>query len=311
VAAADPTLSVVFAHRTTFEIFQYAKVPGFRFNVVANGTMPSNQVYTWLANPNEWDIGEVAFSTYFMTHDLGSDHIALPIFPSRMVPHAGLWLHESSGIDTPRDLVGRRVGCNSFGTNYSVWARGVLAHQYDVATQRITWVQSVAEHRRDFQLPARFTIEVLPGNERSEKLLAEGRIDAASMASGAGGPRSRGVRPLFADPLNELRAYVAACETIPINTVLTVRRAVVERYPELPRLLLDAFSAARARQRATAPNEEDAIFEPLERVLGRSLIGYGFAANQRAIHEMVAYCYEQGITRRLYDPEALFLLTDS
>jgi 4,5-dihydroxyphthalate decarboxylase len=304
-------LTIAFAHRTTWEIFQYADLRGFRPNVVTDGTTPSNQVYTILAGAHEYDVGELAFSTCFMAQDLGTQDIALPIFPSRMVPHAGAWAREDAGIREPRDLVGRRVGCNSFGTNYSVWWRGILAHQYDVPVQRITWVQSVDEHRTDYRPPARFPIEIIPGNSRSETLLAEGRIDAASMASGAGGPRAANVRPLFADPSAELRSYVDAFGVIPINTVMTVRRATVERHPELPRLLLDAMTAARVRQQTEAPNAEDAVFQPLERDLGRALTGYGFAANRAAIQEMLAYCYEQGIIRRLYRPEELFLLTES
>jgi 4,5-dihydroxyphthalate decarboxylase len=306
-----PELTVAFAHRTTWEIFQHADVRGLPLEVVTDGTTPSNQVYTLLAGTHDYDVGELAFSTYFMTQDLGSQDIALPIFPSRMVPHAGAWVHERSGIREPRDLVDRRVGCNSFGTNYSVWLRGILAHQYDVPVQRITWVQSVEEHRSDFQRPARFAIEVIPGNVRSEVLLAEGRIDAASMASGASGPRSGNVRALFADPHAELRAYADGFGTVPINTVMTIRRATVERNPELSRLLFDAMVAARTKQQAAAPNAEDAVFQPLERDLGRPLTGYGFQANLPAIREMIAYCYEQGIIRRLYQPEELFLLTDT
>jgi 4,5-dihydroxyphthalate decarboxylase len=306
-----PELTVAFAHRTTWETFQHADVRGVPLEVVTDGTAPSNQVYTLLAGTHDYDVGELAFSTYFMTQDLGSQDIALPIFPSRMVPHAGAWVHEHSGIREPRDLVDRRVGCNSFGTNYSVWLRGILAHQYDVPVQRITWVQSVEEHRSDFQRPARFAIEVIPGNVRSEVLLAEGRIDAASMASGAGGPRSGSVRELFADAHAELRAYADGFGVVPINTVMTMRRSTVGRNPALPRLLFDAMVAARVKQQAAAPNAEDAIFQPLERDLGRSLTSYGFGANRPAIREMIAYCYEQGIIRRLYQPEELFLLTDT
>lgn len=304
-------LTIAFAHRTTWEIFQHASLPGFQFRTVTDGTTPSNEVYTLLANDHEWDVGELAFSTYLMARDLGSQDIALPIFPSRLAPHAGVWVHPHSEISQPADLMGRRMGCNSFGTNYSVWWRGILAHQYDVAPQRVIWVQSVEEHRADYRPPARFPIEVIPGNRRSEALLAEGRIDAATMAGGAGGPRARNARPLFTDPYAELRAYAGAFGVLPINTVLIVRRDTVERNPGLPRLLLDAMVAARETQRRTAPNAEDALFQPIEQSTGRTLTAYGYEVNARTIQEMLAYCYEQGIIRRLYHPEEVFLLTDS
>ncbi len=253
----------------------------------------------------------MAFSTFFMAQDLGSEDVGLPIFPSRMVPHAGFWVHPASAIREPGDLIGRRVGCNSWGTNYSVWSRGILAHQYDVPIQAITWVQSVAEHRRDYMLPRRYPIELVPGEVRSEMLLVQGRIDAAVMASGSTGPQTSSGRALFANPYAELRAYADRWNIIPINTVMTIRRAVAEAHPELPRVLLEAMTVAKAKQRAEAPNVEDKLLDPLEGHLGRSLTGYGFTANRPAIREMIAYCYEQDIIRRLYDPEELFLLTDS
>jgi 4,5-dihydroxyphthalate decarboxylase len=304
------TMTVALAHRTTWEIVRRARIPGVTLDIVHDGTTPSNQVYTLLAQKHEWDIGEIAFSTFFMAQDLGSDDIGLPIFSSRMAPHSGLWVRPECGIHESRDLVGKRVGCNSWGTNYSVWTRGILTHQYDVSIQAITWVQSVAEHRGDYALPRRFPIELVPGNLRSEALLAQGRIDAAAMASGSTGPQASAGRALFANPAAELRAYADRWNVVPVNTVLTIKRTVAAQYPELPQMLLDAMTAARSAQRAEAPNVEDAIFQPLERDLGRDLTGYGFAANRPAIREMIAYSYEQGIIRRLYDPEELFVLSD-
>ncbi len=310
MTTASVTLTVALAHRTTWEIVRRAQVPGVTLDIVHDGTTPSNQIYTLLAQDHPWDIGEVAFSTFFMAQGLGSPDIGLPIFPSRMVPHSGLWVRPDGDIRTPRDLIGKRVGCNSWGTNYSVWSRGILAHQYDVPVERITWVQSVPEHRDDYALPQRFPIEIVPGHVRSETLLAEGKLDAAAMASGSTGPQASSGRALFADPYAELRAYAAGWNVVPVNTVLTIKRALIERDPGLPGRLLDAMARARASQQAEAPNVEDAIFQPLERELGRDLTGYGFAANRPAIREMIAYCYEQGIIRRLYDPEELFAVAE-
>jgi hypothetical protein len=49
----------------------------------------------------------------------------------------------------------------------------------------------------------------------------------------------------------------------------------------------------------------------LREVAGLELPDYGFQANRDAIRLMIAYCYEQGIIRTLFEPEDLFLLTDS
>jgi 4,5-dihydroxyphthalate decarboxylase len=311
MTATARELDVALAHRETADLVRRVAIEGLHLNLVADGDIPSNQIYTLLSGKHGWDVGEMALSTYLMSYDLGSDDVALPIFPSRMVPHAGVWVHERAAIATPADLVGKRVGCNSFGTNYSVWFRGVLAHQYDVPIQRITWVQSVEEHRADFRRPGRFPIEIVAGGLRSEALLFAGEIDAASMASASQPPRSDRVHALFADPYEELRSYALQFGVAPINTVLMIRRAVVERDPDLPRRLLNGFTAARAEHQHAEGRGELPIYRRLEQETGRVFTGFGFQNNLAAIREMVAYCYEQGIIRSLSDPEDLFLLSDS
>jgi 4,5-dihydroxyphthalate decarboxylase len=303
-------LTIAYAHRETWELMQGIEIGGLSPRAVTDGSTPSNQVYTLLANPHEWDVGEIAFSTYLMCADLGCEDIALPIFPARMTPHAGVFVHESAGITSPADLVGSRIGCNSFGTNYSVWGRGMLAHQYDVTIERITWVQSVAEHRADYRLPSRFQIEMVEGNVRSEALLADGRIDAATTAGAGIGPRSSSVRPLFADPYAELRAFVEEFGFVPLNTVIIVRRSAVQANPDLPELLLEAFRYAQQRQ-AASPPEHEAIYRRLGADTGRPLLESGFAATREGIRTGIAFAYEQGIIRKLYDPEELFLLPQS
>jgi len=277
---------------------------------------PPAPIFSALAREHPWDIGEQGFSTYLMAFDLGKPQIALPVFPSRFFPHPGIWVNERSGIQKPGDLVGKRVGCGSFGTNYSVWCRGVLRHQYDVAIEKITWVESVDEHLLEYRAPKRFALERIPGNERAAPLLAGGKIDAATMAGGGMGTELSGIRPLFQDVYPEIKEYVAANGFFPVNTVVTVSRAAVARNPEMPRLMMKAFLEAKALYDAeiSTGEEEEHMglsLKRLESETGLRLSPYGFKANRKCIQTMIAYCYEQGIVRRLYEPEEIFLLLDS
>ena len=90
-----------------------------------------------------------------------------------------------------------------------------------------------------------------------------------------------------------------------------MRRGSVERAPTAPRSLFDGLAAARGSIGAPASRAESEVYGRLEADLGRSVTSYGFEANRVAIREMVSYCYEQGIIRRLYHAEELFLLHDS
>src|SRR5207249_4354799 len=112
------------------------------------------------------------------------------------------------------------------------------------------------------------------------------------------------------DPYPEVLAFAERFNFVPLNTVIIVRRATIDRYPQLPESLLDAFNRARAKRQALAPPDEE-IYRRLERDSGQTLTAFGFPENRVGIREGIAYAYEQGIIRRLYDPAELFLTLGS
>jgi 4,5-dihydroxyphthalate decarboxylase len=289
---------------------QYPDVPR---NASTGAPMP---LYSPLAREHPWDLGEQAFSTYLMSREAGAPSIALPVFMSRFFPHTGLWVTRASGITQVEELVGRRIACSSFGTNYSVWARGALTHQYDLPIQRMIWVESVEEHIPTFRPPKRFQTEQIGGGKESALVLNEGVTEAATLP----GPGLRTdlnvVRRLFEDPYPEIASYAEANGFMPINTLITMRLETVQKNPELPRLVFDAYAEARGLYEAdiAAGNEDDHMGVSLRRLretTGLQLPAHGFQQNRRAIQTMISYAYEQGIIKKLVDPEEIFLLTDS
>jgi len=282
--------------------------------VAASGA--PNPFFSALARDHPWDIGEQAFSTYLMARDIGKEWTALPIFPSRFFPHTGLWINRDSGIHSPADLVGKRVGCGSFGTNFSVWCRGALTHQYDVPIERITWVESAEEHISEFRVPRRYTTERIEGQAEPAAILSQGKVDAACLPGPARRTDESVAIPLFDDVYGEMAGYLASGGAFPINTVITVRNDAVAANPDMPRVLLQAYLTANEQYQAqvAAGNEPAHMGLEADQLISRLGIGlpkHGFAANRGSIRTMLGYCYEQGITRRLREPEDVFLLTDS
>jgi len=281
------------------------------------GTGAPMPIFSELARNHPWDIGEQALSTYLMALGLGKPWIALPVFSSRFFPHTGLWVNRDvAGLNSPSDLVGKRIACGSFGTNYSVWCRGALAHQYDVSIQSMTWVESVDEHIPEFHPPKRFTVERIPGQAEPVVIVAAGQSDAASLAGPARDADPKLIRPMFEDPYREIAGFVEQFGFVPINTVLTVRRDAIERNPDMPRMVFDTF--VRAKQvydREIADGKEDMhmglSLKRLKDTTGLGLPSPGFAENRQALKTMLAFCYAQGITNRLIEPEEAFLLTNT
>src|SRR5271163_1156598 len=60
-----------------------------------------------------------------------SPFVAIPVFPSRVFRHGYIFINKRSGIRTPKDLEGRRVGLPLYTQTASIWLRGHLMHQFD------------------------------------------------------------------------------------------------------------------------------------------------------------------------------------
>src|SRR3978361_551085 len=60
----------------------------------------------------EFDICEMAFTTYVCARAAGLPFTAIPLFVTRNFHHWAIFYNEKSGIRAPKDLEGRKVGVN-------------------------------------------------------------------------------------------------------------------------------------------------------------------------------------------------------
>lgn len=257
-----------------------------------------------------YDIGEQAFSHYLMAKDQGKPLTAIAAFPSRFFPQMGFTVNRRSGIQGPSDLVGKRVGVAGFGYNPAAWMRGILSHQYDVPVEKIIWVEETEDRflrGLDYPRSKRFAIEK---GENLALLLANGAIDA-NIPPGAGSPADEQTRKLFDDPYGEARAYFKATGVFPINTVITIKEEVVRANPALPARLMQALDEGRRLYHEEIDRGKETNHMGIEtralREMGLFPDRYGLAPNRQAVRMMTQYCYEQGLIRRLYEPEELFV----
>jgi 4,5-dihydroxyphthalate decarboxylase len=267
--------------------------------------------YQRMATDPPMEVGELPFATYLQAFDHGSPVIGIPVFTTRVFEHNQLMVRAGAGISTPRDLEGKRVSMGLWGTNPAVWLRGLLTHQYSLATERVIWVSHRPEYFADTPAPERYQVEPLASGETVDAAVEAGKIDAV-----ARGRPSEATPSLFADPYPEVIAYHRQTEVFPPNTVLILRRDAVQRHPDLAPALLEAFTTAMRRNKediakGTAPLGLSGLdLARLDRE-GVPLPDHGFRANFKSIQLMIAYAYEQGVIRHIYTPEQLFLLTDT
>lgn len=295
-------------YETKFLLDSTVKIQGFDVECIDAGPAPW-PVFRDMVTTISYDIGEQAMSHYLLAKDCGKPLTALPIFTSRFFPQLGVTINRNSGIREPWDLVGKRVGVAGFGYNPAAWIRSILTHQYNVPVERIIWVED-AEDRflagLDYPRSRRFTIERAAG---VGDLVVRGDIDANIPAGGGPAPTET-TKKLFDDPQAEIRAYVRETGVFPINTVLTLKEEVVDKHPDLPARLMEAFTEARRlyMDEVRAGKETEHMGIKTSELLDMGLFPdrYGLEPNRAAVRMMIHYCYEQGLIRRLYEPEELF-----
>lgn len=268
----------------------------------------------------EFDAAEMSLSSYCRSKFLDDPFIAIPVFPSRMFRHGFIFVAERSGIRTPQDLIGKRVGCPEYQLTAPAWIRGILQDEYGVPVDAVTYAiggeeQPGRSEKIALDLPPNIRVEPIGPTETLSQMLAEGRIDAMYSARTPSTLGKGGVRRLFEDFVAQEQAYYRKTRIFPIMHVLVVRRDVYERNRWVARALYKAFVAA---QRITYRDLTEtaalktmipwagAELERTRALMSDDFWPYGFAANEHVLDTFTRYSHEQGLSKRKLDPKELF-----
>ena len=86
-----------------------------------------------MARGLEFDVCEMAFTTYLCAKAYGIPITAIPVFLTRNFHHGAIFYNVNSGINKPKDLEGQTVAVNRVYTvTTGLWARGILQTDYGV-----------------------------------------------------------------------------------------------------------------------------------------------------------------------------------
>src|SRR2546421_10751845 len=126
----------------------------------------------------EFDICEMAITTYICAKAHGKRMTAVPVFLVRAFHHGAILVNSNAGIRTPKDLEGRKVGVNrGYTVTTGVWARSILQDEHGVNLSKITWMLSGDEHVAEYRPPA--NVVPIEKGQKIEDLLAAGELAAA------------------------------------------------------------------------------------------------------------------------------------
>src|SRR5438874_7772346 len=189
---------------------------------------PRIAAFRRMVRGNEFDICEMAITTYICAKAHGKPMTAVPVFLVRAFHHGAILVNTRAGIRTPKDLEGKRVGVNrGYTVTTGVWARSVLQDEHGVDLSKITWVLSGDEHVAEYRPPAN-VVPIEPGKKMDE-MLASGEL-AAAIGVEANSPD---VKSLIPDALEAGLAALRRRGHYPINHTVVIKDELIARHPDL------------------------------------------------------------------------------
>jgi 4,5-dihydroxyphthalate decarboxylase len=270
----------------------------------------------------EFDVCEIAPTTYIIARAYGAPFVALPIFVVRRFHHSGLLVRPEAGIKTPKDLEGKKVGVRAYSVTTGVWTRQVLIDEFGLDSSKVTWVVDDEEHVTQLELPP----NVVHATRPLADMMADGEL-----AAGFGGNAGVGRKGNPTDGWKEVEAnypdlFPNAAEleaesyartgVYPMHGTIVVKDSVLAEHPWVAKSLYDAFEkgkkdylakldALEASGGATEKNDKKYI--RLRKVVGHDPLPYGIEANRKTIEALEATAFKQKLTPRRMAMDELFV----
>ena len=304
-------------------------VPVEGFQVEPVEVNPIIGAYRRMIRDLEFDVCELAPVSYLMARQAGVPLTAVPVFLNRRFHHGDVECAAGSGIRVPRDLEGRRVGVRAYTVSTGVWVRGILAEEYGVDVEKITWVVDDEDHVEG-RAPA--NVERVTDGRSLGALLRAGEIDAAftgnagtgragapgagwtaAAASGTAVDEDTRPYPLFADGELLGTDWYLRTGIYPLHSVVALRADLVERDPELPTALYRALVESKRRHLTADPGWTTLPrFARQAEQIGGDPVPYGIGANAPSLRALLRFSRDQGLIDPDFptDPRTLFAAGD-
>lgn len=257
---------------------------------------------------NEFDICEMAITTYICAKEHGKPMTAIPTPIVRQFHHGATLVNTKSGVKVPKDLEGKRVGVNrGYTVTTGVWARGIMAQEYGLDLSKVTWVLSGDEHVAEYKAPS--NVVPIEAGKKMEDMLASGELAAAIGAD----VKHPDVQPLIPN------GQAAGLETFrktgvfPINHLVVIRDDLLERHPDLAADVFNAFAASKKKYlealkggKIEKPDAADQAHLKVMEAGAADPIPFGIEPNRKTLETLIGHAFAQGIITKKYAVEELF-----
>ncbi len=266
---------------------------------------PVNRAFRRMIRDSEFDVCEMAITTHVVARSFDKPITALPIVLYRGFPHGAIACRTDGPLRMVSDLAGRRIGVRAYSQTTGVWARGIVARDYGIDLDRLTWIVLEGSHVEEYQDPP--NVERAAAGRDLRDMLLSGEIDAAVGLGQLDSPR---VETLIPDPEAAAASWYGRKGVYPINHLVVVRSELLEAHPWLADELVSMFTAAKdqylARLRSAGPaSPEDETCLRQMAIVGDDPLPYGIEPNRAAVEMLADFAVEQRLAPRAYSVEEL------
>ena len=279
------------------------KSPRFAMEQIEVSPVPT--IFRRMVRNLEFDVSEMALSTYLCARVYDKAFTAIPVFLTRAFYHGGIVCNVKSGIKSPADLAGRKVGVRSYTLTPGVWTRGILQSAYGLDLDSVTWVISGDEHVAEYVAPSN-VVYVQDGD--LPQMLISGEIDAAI---GAGAIDSPDVRPLFPNAAEADADWFDQTGVYPISHMLVVKNDLLESHPWLADELFSLFYRAKQAyveflQAGASLSPADEAVQAMGKIVGGDPLPFGLEDARKTVETFVGFNVDQKVIPQSVEPSELF-----
>ena len=268
------------------------------------------EIFARMIKTNSFDVAEMSLAHYLISRIRGEfPYVAIPVFPSRVFRHGFVFVNSTAGIQTAKDLEGRRVGVQEYRQTAGVWVRGILQDEFGVDLNSLQWFEGGVNAPRaedtdmDLRPTKELNLTVIPSDRSLNEMLEEGEIDAYF---GARRPNAlhngNNVLRLFPNYRELEKSYYKKTGIHPIMHTLVIREELFNENPWIAESLFKACEKAKSwaldqirfsgAQRIMLPWLHDEI-EEMQALMGTNTWAYGVEPNRVTLETFMRYLVDQ------------------
>jgi len=280
-------------------------IDGVKLKPVKSSSMINKEDPKMIAG--EFGLCDLNIGYWLPAIEAGWEIVGLPVFSKRKPVYQLIFTHADSGIRSPKDLEGKKIGSRTYRTALTVWARGLLRERYGVDFSKVHWILQAKEVFPVHDPTAR--IEYVDDKKNMVERLIGGELDAIiTDISDAKLFQIVETHPkvvrLFPDYFGEdQKLYRETGIYTPVHMIVMSRKLDRQR-PDLAAKFYNAFEQAKQIAYDDILSDRGGFSVVYLREKLKEQIGawddpwkYGLKANQSTIDAFVKYNVEQGMVR--------------